>query len=64
MPGADPTATRGIDRVVTERELAAVEVAVAAEITPEVAGEVVSEIAEGYPMVDPLMVEEIVKKIA
>ncbi len=38
------------------------EVAVAAEITPEVAGEVVSEIAEGYPMVDPLMVEEIVKK--
>ena len=38
------------------------EVAVAAEITPEVAGEVVSEIAEGYPMVDPAMVEEIVKK--
>ena len=31
-------------------------------LTPEVAGEVVSEIAEGYPMVDPLMVEEIVKK--
>ena len=48
--------------VVAEAPAAAEEVAVAAEITPEVAGEVVSEIAEGYPMVDPLMVEEIVKK--
>jgi hypothetical protein len=48
--------------VVAEAPAPAEEVAVAAEITPEVAGEVVSEIAEGYPMVDPLMVEEIVKK--
>ena len=48
--------------VVAEAPVPAEEVAVAAEITPEVAGEVVSEIAEGYPMVDPLMVEEIVKK--
>jgi Asp-tRNA(Asn)/Glu-tRNA(Gln) amidotransferase C subunit len=48
--------------VVAEAPEPAEEVAVAAEITPEVAGEVVSEIAEGYPMVDPLMVEEIVKK--
>ena len=48
--------------VAAEAPAPAEEVAVAAEITPEVAGEVVSEIAEGYPMVDPLMVEEIVKK--
>jgi Asp-tRNA(Asn)/Glu-tRNA(Gln) amidotransferase C subunit len=48
--------------VVAEAPAPAEEVAVAAEITPEVAGEVVSEIAEGYPMVDPAMVEEIVKK--
>jgi Asp-tRNA(Asn)/Glu-tRNA(Gln) amidotransferase C subunit len=48
--------------VVAEAPAPVEEVAVAAEITPEVAGEVVSEIAEGYPMVDPLMVEEIVKK--
>ena len=48
--------------VVAEAPAPAEEVAVAAEITPEVAGEVVSEVAEGYPMVDPLMVEEIVKK--
>ena len=48
--------------VVAEAPVPAEEVAVAAEITPEVAGEVVNEIAEGYPMVDPLMVEEIVKK--
>ena len=48
--------------VVAEAPAPAEDVAVAAEITPEVAGEVVSEIAEGYPMVDPLMVEEIVKK--
>ena len=48
--------------VVAEAPAPAEEVAVAAEITPEVAGQVVSEIAEGYPMVDPLMVEEIVKK--
>ena len=48
--------------VVAEAPAPAEEVAVSAEITPEVAGEVVSEIAEGYPMVDPLMVEEIVKK--
>ena len=37
--------------VVAEAPAPAEEVAVAAEITPEVAGEVVSEIAEGYPMV-------------
>ena len=43
-------------------EAAAEEVEVAAEITPEVAGHVVSEIAEGYPAMDPAMVEEIVKK--
>jgi len=48
--------------IVAEAPAPVEEVAVAAEITPEVAGEVVSEIAEGYPMVDPLMVEEIVKK--
>ena len=48
--------------VVAEAPAPVEEVAVAAEITPEVAGEVVSEIAEGYPMVDPAMVEEIVKK--
>jgi len=48
--------------VVAEAPAPAEEVAVAAEITPEVAGEVVTEIAEGYPMVDPAMVEEIVKK--
>jgi len=48
--------------VVAEASAPAEEVAVAAEITPEVAGEVVSEIAEGYPAVDPAMVEEIVKK--
>jgi hypothetical protein len=39
--------------VVAEAPAPVEEVAVAAEITPEVAGEVVSEIAEGYPMVDP-----------
>ncbi len=48
--------------VVAEASAPAEEVAVAAEITPEVAGEVVSEIAEGYPTLDPAMVEEIVKK--
>ena len=48
--------------VVAEAPAPAEEVAVAAEITPEVAGEVVSEIAEGYPLVDPAVVEEIVKK--
>jgi Asp-tRNA(Asn)/Glu-tRNA(Gln) amidotransferase C subunit len=48
--------------VVAESPAPAEEVAVAAEITPEVAGEVVSEIAEGYPLVDPAVVEEIVKK--
>jgi Asp-tRNA(Asn)/Glu-tRNA(Gln) amidotransferase C subunit len=48
--------------VVAEAPAPAEEVAVAAEITPEVAGEVVNEIAEGYPLVDPAMVEEIVKK--
>ena len=48
--------------VVAEASTPADEVAVAAEITPEVAGEVVSEIAEGYPTLDPAMVEEIVKK--
>jgi len=48
--------------VVAEAPAPAEEVAVAAEITPEVAGEVVSEIAEGYPTLDPAMVEEIVKK--
>jgi Asp-tRNA(Asn)/Glu-tRNA(Gln) amidotransferase C subunit len=48
--------------VVAEAPAPAEEVAVAAEITPEVAGEVVSEIAESYPMVDPAVVEEIVKK--
>jgi len=48
--------------VVAEAPAPAEEVEVAAEITPEVAGEVVSEIAEGYPLVDPAMVEEIVKK--
>ena len=48
--------------VVAEAPAPAEEVAVAAEITPEVAGEVVNEITEGYPLVDPAMVEEIVKK--
>jgi Asp-tRNA(Asn)/Glu-tRNA(Gln) amidotransferase C subunit len=48
--------------VVAEAPAPAEEVEVAAEITPEVAGEVVSEIAEGYPTLDPAMVEEIVKK--
>jgi hypothetical protein len=48
--------------VVAEAPAPAEEVAVAAEITPETAVEVVEEIAEGYPMVDPAMVEEIVKK--
>ena len=46
--------------VVAEAPAAAEEVAVAAEITPEVAGEVVSEIAEEYPTVTPEKVEEIV----
>jgi Asp-tRNA(Asn)/Glu-tRNA(Gln) amidotransferase C subunit len=48
--------------VVAEAPAPAEEVEVAAEITPEVAGEVVSEIAENYPTLDPAMVEEIVKK--
>ena len=46
--------------VVAEAPAPAEEVAVAAEITPEVAGEVVSEIAEEYPTVTPEKVEEIV----
>ena len=48
--------------VVAEAPAPAEEVAVAAEIAPDTAVEIVEEVKEGYPTLDPAMVEEIVKK--
>jgi len=60
--GVVKTEAGKIVEVVAAAAAPAEEVAVAAEITPEVATEVVEEIAEGYPTVDPAVVEIIVKK--
>ena len=48
--------------VVAEAPAPAEEVEVAAEIAPDTAVEIVEEVKEGYPTLDPAMVEEIVKK--
>ena len=48
--------------VVAEAPAPAEEVAVAAEIAPDTAVEIVEEVKEGYPTLDPAMVEEIVAK--